>query len=89
MVDSHLDATVQGDWFPHPIEGVEGVVSITDKETVFVPRARRTRVEWVEGNQLWPPQLSRCSYTMAFEARSAAVPREFRWLLGGHRSHLE
>lgn len=30
-----LDSTMQGDWFPHPIESIEGVVSVTSKETVF------------------------------------------------------
>ena len=30
-----LDATMQGNWFPHPVEGIEGVVSVTENETLF------------------------------------------------------
>ena|GEM_PF-1653013 len=46
-----LDATMQGDWFPHPIEGIEGVVSVTDKETVFRALEPEGRdAQWVAEN---------------------------------------
>ena len=74
-----LDATVQYEW-PHPIEGIEGVVSVTDEETVCALAPDGRDGSGSRAIQPWPPRLSRCSAMTVSEERSVAGSPWAGWL---------
>ncbi len=79
-----LGVTMQGRWFPHPVEGIQGVVSVTADETRFrALDAAGQDADWVAGSPLLTEEANALSL---FDGLRGSIGGGATRVQGGWRS---